>query len=176
MKKTFLVIATLFFSGIFLNQAIAQDFKGLDKSPMDLASYPDNYRVSDKVIKIIYSRPQLKGRSLSNLAKFGKKWRTGANEATEITFYKDVNFGGTLVKSGTYPMYTIPGETTWTVVLSSQLNVWGVYFHKDENDVAKVSVPVKKSDKTIDLFSIVIDKDMTIHMGWGDVVLSIPVK
>lgn len=38
------------------------------------------------------------------------------------------------------------------------------------------SVPVKKSDKTIDLFSIVIDKDMTIHMGWGDVILSIPVK
>lgn len=176
MKKTFLVIATLFFSGIFLNQAIAQDFKGLDKSPMDLASYPDNYRVSDKVIKIIYSRPQLKGRSLSNLAKFGKKWRTGANEATEITFYKDVNFGGTLVKSGTYTMYTIPGETTWTVVLSSQVNVWGVYFHKDENDVAKVSVPVKKSEKIMDLFSIVIDKDMTIHMGWGDVILSIPVK
>ena len=102
MKKTFLVIALLFFSGIFLKQAKAQDFKGLDKSPMDLASYPDNYRISDKVIKIVYSRPQLKGRSLANLAKFGKKWRTGANEATEITFFKDVNFGGTPVKSGTY--------------------------------------------------------------------------
>ena len=176
MKKTFLVIALLFFSGIFLKQAKAQDFKGLDKSPMDLASYPDNYRISDKVIKIVYSRPQLKGRSLANLAKFGKKWRTGANEATEITFFKDVNFGGTPVKSGTYTMYTIPGETNWTVVLSSQLNVWGVYFHKDENDVARVSVPVKKSEETLDLFSIVIDNEMTIHMGWGDVILSIPVE
>ena len=176
MKKTFLVIALLFFSGIFLKQAKAQDFKGLDKSPMDLASYPDNYRISDKVIKIVYSRPQLKGRSLANLAKFGKKWRTGANEATEITFFKDVNFGGTPVKSGTYTMYTIPGETNLTVVLSSQLNVWGVYFHKDENDVAKVTIPVKKSDEIIDIFSIVIDKDMTIHMGWGDVILSIPVQ
>ena len=176
MNKNLLVITILFFSGIFLNKVIAQDFKKLDKSPMDMASYPDNYRISEKVIKIIYSRPQLKGRSLANLAKFGRKWRTGANEATEITFYKDVNFGGTAVKSGTYTMYTIPGETSWTVVLSSQLNVWGVYFHKDENDVAKVSVPVKKSEKIIDLFSIVIDNDMTIHMGWGDVILSIPVK
>ena len=176
MKKTFLVVALLFFSGIFLKHAKAQDFKGLDKSPMDLASYPDNYRISDKVIKIVYSRPQLKGRSLANLAKFGKKWRTGANEATEITFFKDVNFGGTPVKSGTYTMYTIPGETNWTVVLSSQLNVWGVYFHKDENDVAKVTIPVKKSEEIIDIFSIVIDKDMTIHMGWGDVILSIPVQ
>ena len=176
MKKTFLVVALIFFSGIFLKQAKAQDFKGLDKSPMDLASYPDNYRISDKVIKIVYSRPQLKGRSLANLAKFGKKWRTGANEATEITFFKDVNFGGTPVKSGTYTMYTIPGETNWTVVLSSQLNVWGVYFHKDENDVAKVTIPVKKSEEIIDVFSIIIDKDMTIHMGWGDVILSIPVQ
>ncbi|MGB1168576.1 MAG: DUF2911 domain-containing protein [Flavobacteriaceae bacterium] len=176
MKKTFLVVALIFFSGIFLKQAKAQDFKGLDKSPMDLASYPDNYRISDKVIKIVYSRPQLKGRSLENLAKFGKKWRTGANEATEITFFKDVNFGGTPVKSGTYTMYTIPGETNWTVVLSSQLNVWGVYFHKDENDVAKVTIPVKKSEEIIDVFSIIIDKDMTIHMGWGDVILSIPVQ
>ena len=176
MKKTVLVVALLFFSGIFLKQAKAQDFKGLDKSPMDLASYPDNYRISDKVIKIVYSRPQLKGRSLTNLAKFGKKWRTGANEATEITFFKDVNFGGTPVKSGTYTMYTIPGETNWTVVLSSQLNVWGVYFHKDENDVAKVTIPIKKSEEIIDVFSIVIDKDMTIHMGWGDVILSIPVQ
>ena len=176
MKKTFLVVALLFFSGIFLKQAKAQDFKGLDKSPMDLASYPDNYRISDKVIKIVYSRPQLKGRSLANLAKFGKKWRTGANEATEITFFKDVNFGGTPVKSGTYTMYTIPGETNWTVVLSSQLNVWGVYFHKDENDVAKVTIPVKKSEEIIDIFSIVIDKDLTIHMGLGDLILSIPVQ
>ena len=176
MKKTLLTLTMFVFTIIFSNQAISQDFKGLDKSPMDIASFPDNYRISEKVIKIIYSRPQLKGRSLAKLAPLGKKWRTGANEATEITFYKDVIFGGTAVKAGTYTMYAIPGETTWTVVLSSQLNVWGVYFHKDENDVAKVSVPVKKTEETVDVFSIAIDKDMTIHMGWGDIVLSIPVE
>ena len=176
MKKIILLVAVFALTIGFSNQAIAQNFKGLDKSPMDIASFPSNYRVSEKVIKIIYSRPQLKGRSLEKLAPLGKKWRTGANEATEVTFYKDVVFGGTAVKAGTYTMYAIPGKTTWTVVLSSQLNVWGVYFHKDENDVAKVSIPVKKSEKIIDLFSIVIDKDMTIHMGWGDVILSIPVK
>ena len=176
MKKIILLVAVFALTIGFSNQAIAQNFKGLDKSPMDIASFPSNYRVSEKVIKIIYSRPQLKGRSLEKLAPLGKKWRTGANEATEVTFYKDVVFGGTAVKAGTYTMYAIPGKTTWTVVLSSQLNVWGVYFHKDENDVAKVSIPVKKSEKIIELFSIVIDKDMTIHMGWGDVILSIPVK
>jgi len=176
MKKIILLVAVFALTIGFTNQAIAQNFKGLDKSPMDIASFPSNYRVSEKVIKIIYSRPQLKGRSLEKLAPLGKKWRTGANEATEVTFYKDVVFGGTAVKAGTYTMYAIPGKTTWTVVLSSQLNVWGVYFHKDENDVAKVTIPVKQTEENLDVFSIAIDEDMTINLGWGTTLISIPVQ
>jgi hypothetical protein len=176
MKKIILLVAVFALSIGFSNQAIAQNFKGLDKSPMDIASFPSNYRVSEKVIKIIYSRPQLKGRSLEKLAPLGKKWRTGANEATEVTFYKDVVFGGTAVKAGTYTMYAVPGKATWTVALSSQLNVWGVYFHKDENDVAKVTIPVKQTEENLDVFSIAIDEDMTINMGWGSTLISIPVQ
>ena len=176
MKKIILLVAVFAFSIGFSNQAIAQNFKGLDKSPMDIASFPSNYRVSEKVIKIIYSRPQLKGRSLEKLAPLGKKWRTGANEATEVTFYKDVIFGGAAVKAGTYTMYAVPGKATWTVALSSQLNVWGVYFHKDENDVAKVTIPVKQTEENLDVFSIAIDEDMTINMGWGTTLISIPVQ
>ena len=176
MKKIILLVAVFALTIGFSNQAIAQNFKGLDKSPMDIASFPSNYRVSEKVIKIIYSRPQLKGRSLEKLAPLGKKWRTGANEATEVTFYKDVVFGGTAVKAGTYTMYAIPGKTTWTVVLSSQLNVWGVYFHKDENDVAKVTIPIKQTEENLDVFSIAIDEDMTINIGWGTTLISIPVQ
>jgi len=176
MKKIILLVAVFAFSIGFSNQAVAQNFKGLDKSPMDIASFPSNYRVSEKVIKIIYSRPQLKGRSLEKLAPLGKKWRTGANEATEVTFYKDVIFGGAAVKAGTYTMYAIPGKATWTVALSSQLNVWGVYFHKDENDVAKVTIPVKQTEENLDVFSIAIDEDMTINMGWGSTLIRIPVQ
>ena len=176
MKKIILLVAVFAFSIGFSNQAVAQNFKGLDKSPMDIASFPSNYRVSEKVIKIIYSRPQLKGRSLEKLAPLGKKWRTGANEATEVTFYKDVIFGGAAVKAGTYTMYAVPGKATWTVALSSQLNVWGVYFHKDENDVAKVTIPVKQTEENLDVFSIAIDEDMTINMGWGSTLISIPVQ
>ncbi len=166
----------LIFIVIFSNQGIAQDFKGLDKSPLDIVSFPNNYRVSDKVIKITYSRPQLKGRSIEKLVPIGKKWRTGANEATEITFYRDVIFGGIAVKAGTYSLYTIPGVEKWEVILSSQLNVWGVYFHKKENNVVAIEVPVKKVKEPIEAFSISIDKEMTIHMGWGNVVISIPVQ
>ena len=174
MKKSILTIAALIIAVIFTD-AYAQKFPDLDKSPMDVASYPSNFRRSDKVIKITYSRPQLKGRELNSLAKLGKPWRTGANEATEVTFYKDVTFGGKAVKAGTYTLYTIPGKTEWEVILSSQLNVWGAYFHKPENDVAKVKAAVKKSDESVEAFSIAIDDEMTIHMGWGNVIVSVDV-
>lgn len=176
MKKNLSILAALIFAVIFSNEANAQKFSKLDASPMDVASFPSNYRVSDKVIKIIYSRPQLKNRNLAKLAPAGKKWRVGANEATEVTFYKDVTFGGKAVKAGTYTMYAIPGEKEWTIALSSQLNVWGAYFHKDENDVARVKGKVSQSDETIEAFSIAIGEDMTIHMAWGNTIVSVPVK
>ena len=91
MKKL-LTLAIMAFAMIFTTNTIAQDFGWLDKSPMDAAAYPSSYKVSEKAVRIIYSRPQLKGRSLAELAPAGKVWRTGANEAPEITFYKDVSF------------------------------------------------------------------------------------
>ena len=176
MKKSISIIAVLVFTVIFSNQAIAQEFDPLDKSPLDVARFPYNYRISDKVVKVTYSRPKLKGRSVSKLAPSGKKWRLGANEATEITFYKDVNFGGKDIKAGTYTMYAIPGEKEWTIAISSQINVWGAYFHKDENDIARVKGSIKKADKTFEEFTIAFGDDMTMHMAWGDILVSVPVK
>ncbi len=176
MKKTLSLIAAFIIAVVFTNQADAQDFKGLDKSPMDQAAYPSSYRVSDKVAKITYSRPQLKGRSLDKLAPAGKVWRTGANEVPEVTFYKDVTFGGAAVKAGTYSLVTIPGEKEWTVILSKQLNVWGAYFYKDSEDVVRVKGAVKKSDKSIEEFSMSFGEDGTLYMGWGNTIVSVPVK
>ena len=82
----------------------AQKFAPIDKSPMDAASFPSSYKVSDKNVKVIYGRPQLKGRSLSELIPNGKQWRTGANEAVEITFYKNMQVAGTVIKAGTYTL------------------------------------------------------------------------
>lgn len=176
MKKTFSIIAALILAVVFTNDANAQKFRPLDKSPMDQASYPSSYRVSDKVMKITYSRPQLKGRSVAKLAPAGKVWRLGANEAAEVTFYKNVTFGGKAVKAGTYTMYAIPGDGEWTVILSKQLNVWGSYFYKESEDVARVKGKVSKSEKPIEAFSISIDDNMVVHMGWGNTIVSVPVK
>ena len=164
---------------LFSTEAMAQEFKGLDKSPMDAASYPSSYRISDKLVKITYGRPQLKGRALAKLAPNDKVWRTGANEAPEITFYKDVKFGGKDVKAGTYTLFTIPGTTEWTVILSTAKNVWGSYFYNETEDVVRVTAPVKKSEKTIEIFSITFkgeDNNATMYLGWGDIIIPVPVK
>ncbi|OSY87201.1 asparagine synthetase B [Tenacibaculum holothuriorum] len=179
MKKSILTIVFFAFALIFSSEATAQEFAELDKSPMDAATYPSSYRNSDKLVKVVYSRPQLKKRSLSKLAPNGKVWRTGANEAAEITFYKDVTFGDKKVKAGTYSLFTIPGDKEWTVIISSALNVWGSYFYKENEDVARVTAPVTKSKKSIEEFSVAFDgedNNATMYLGWGNVIVSVPIK
>ena len=173
------VLKTLVFTLalIFSYSANAQKFPDLDPSPMDAATYPDNYKISEKSIKVIYSRPQLKGRDISKLAPNDDVWRTGANEATEITFYKPVKFGNTKVKAGTYSLFTIPGEKEWTIILSSDVNIWGAYTYKEDNDVARIKVPVTESKEILEAFSIVFEESPTgadMHMGWSTLRVKVP--
>jgi hypothetical protein len=177
MKKTFLSIAIFAITFISSTQVSAQEFSELDKSPMDAAAYPSSYKVSEKVVKVTYGRPQLKGRDLAKLAPEGKVWRTGANEAPEITFYKDVTFGDKAVKAGTYSLFTIPAKKgDWTVIISTAKNVWGSYFYKESEDVVRVNGTISESEKSIEAFSMMFDKDMTLKMGWGNTVISVPIS
>lgn len=175
MKKliTLAVVALAFIAAPTAN---AQEFK-VDKSPMDQTAFPTSYREAKKDIKVTYSRPQLKGRSLSKLAPNGEVWRTGANEAVEVTLYKNMKLGTTPIKAGTYTLYTIPGDKEWTVILNTDLNVWGSYFYKEENDVARINVPVETSEDSLEYFGMEfteVDKGAHLHMGWGTMRIQVP--
>ena len=177
MKNSILTIAIFVTTLISSLQLTAQEFKSLDKSPMDMAAFPSSYKISDKIVKVIYSRPQLKGRDLVKLAPPEKIWRTGANEAAEITFYKDVIFGGKALKAGTYSLFTIPSlDGDWTVIINSARNVWGSYYYKQDQDVVRVSSKTTKTEENIEAFSMVFDEDMTLKMGWGKTVISVSIK
>ncbi|MFD2823185.1 DUF2911 domain-containing protein [Lacinutrix iliipiscaria] len=175
-KPTLISTLTMAFIMLLSLTVTAQEFPDLNKSPMDAASFPSHYKESNKSVKIIYSRPQLKGRSLETLAPNGKQWRTGANEAAEITFYKDTDVAGTLIKAGTYTLSTIPGETEWTFIFSSDLNVWGTYFYNEANDVARVKGNVTNSDTSLEAFSIAFDDGGTMHLGWGNTRVALPMN
>tara|TARA_R110001583_G_scaffold49679_2_gene155476 strand:+ start:2104 stop:2646 length:543 start_codon:yes stop_codon:yes gene_type:complete len=179
MKKNVFVIAFLAIVLMVSNEMTAQEFAKLDVSPMDAAAYPSSYKEANKMVKIIYSRPQLKGRTVAELAPNGAVWRTGANEATEITFYKDVIFGDEAVKAGSYTLFTIPGDEEWTVILSTAKNVWGSYFYNESEDVVRVTGTVSNIEEVIEAFSIAFDgtdNDATMYLGFGNTVVTVPIK
>ncbi|OAB79547.1 DUF2911 domain-containing protein [Cochleicola gelatinilyticus] len=175
--RNLLATTTMAFLLLFTIQINAQEFKDLDKSPMDVAAFPSDYKDANKLIKIQYSRPQLKGRTLQKLAPNGEVWRTGANEAAELTLYADMMLGDTKVKAGTYTFYVIPGAKEWTAIVSTDLNVWGSYFYKEGNDVARITVPVTEDNKALEAFSIAFDKSddgVDMHLGWGTTRVKVP--
>jgi len=171
--KNLIAVFSLLFAMVSLVQA--QDKKP-PVSPKVTVESPD------KSIKIVYGQPSKKGRVIfgpegsTSLEKYGKVWRTGANEATEVTFKHDVMFGGKMVKAGTYTLFTIPGEKEWSVLLNSTLGQWGSYEYEKikGNDVAKVTVPVSANKKPIEKLTITPSNN-SIAIAWDNVTVSVPV-
>ena len=178
MKKSTIITTIAFGITMLLSSnANAQKFPGLDKSPMDMAAYPNDYKDANKTARIIYSRPQLKGRTLNELTPEGKVWRTGANEVPEITFYKDVKLGNTKIKAGSYSFLTIPGKDSYTVIINKDLNVSGSTTYKDTNEVARLKVPVTEGEESLENFSMVFtkaDNGIVLNLGWDKLRVGIP--
>ena len=137
-KKIFIMSAVLLLITILFDQnTYAQDFKEHDKAPHDISYYRKNM-VEKPLIIVIYGRPQKNDQEVfGTVVEYGKVWRTGANEATEVKFYQDLLFGDIKVTAGTYVLLTIPGETEWDVILSSNVDVWGSYQYNPNFNVAK---------------------------------------
>ena len=160
----------------------AQKMAGLDKSPMDMAYYPDNFAHDRKfapkligdspaLVRVTYSRPAKKEREIfGKLIPYNEVWRTGANESTEIKFYKDVTIQGKKVKAGTYTLFTIPNANEWTIIINSDVDFWGAYSYNQANDILRINVPVKKSEEVIEIFSIqlskISDSEAVIRLAW----------
>lgn len=135
-------------------------------------------------VKVVYSRPFKKGRLIfgeekdNALVPHGKYWRLGANEATEITFSKEVNFAGKPVPAGRYRMYAVPQAETWEVSLNSELGKFGYFEPNYALDVVKVKVPVATAPTETEQLTIDFDPDSTgINMNvlWDKTLVRIPI-
>lgn len=159
---------------------------GLDKSPMDMCYYPIDYpklkmsgNVTEPLIaRLIYSRPQKNNRVIfGNLIKYGAAWRLGANEATEIEFFKEVNITGKKVQKGRYVIYCVPQENNWTIVLNSDLYTWGLKIDSTQ-DQYKFNIPVARTRFPYELFTMEFekaDKGMQLNMEWDSLKASLPI-
>ena len=174
MKKTITLLVIILLGTTLSSNA--QKFAGIQKSPTDISSAKAD-RGQKPDIKVIYSRPQKKGRTIfGELVPFDKVWRTGADEATEIKLFKDMMLGDTIVKAGTYSLFTIPGEKEWTIILNSDLDLWGAYSYDEGKDIARIKVPVSEA-KELEAFSIAFEKtDNGYHMflAWDTTLVKVP--
>jgi hypothetical protein len=124
-----------------------------DKSPMDVCYYPDNYpvlKIQNKVTqppacRIVYSRPFKNGREVyGELIEFGKIWRLGANEATELELFKDAKVNNQKLKKGRYSMFAIPYPDKWTIIINKDTDVWGAFQYDQNKDVTRFDVKTEK--------------------------------
>ncbi|TCJ13546.1 DUF2911 domain-containing protein [Flaviaesturariibacter flavus] len=159
----------------------------LDKSPMDMAYCPANYpvlKIQDKaseplLARVIYSRPLMNGRTIfGDLVPYNEVWRLGANEATEVEFYREVRIGGKKLAKGKYTLYAIATPTQWTVIFNKETDTWGAFKYDEKKDVARVTVPVEKLDAPVEPFTILFDKaDATnrLVIAWDMARVSVPI-
>ncbi|HVU33464.1 MAG TPA: DUF2911 domain-containing protein [Opitutaceae bacterium] len=139
-------------------------------------------RVGLTDIEVVYSRPGMKGRHIFGtgdvLVPYGEVWRTGANEATRITFSTAVKFGGADVPAGTYALFSIPGPQEWTVILNKVTGQWGAYSYDAKNDLVRVTVPAMSVAEPMETFTIDVndirDDSATLNLEWDRT--RVPVK
>ncbi|MBL3658146.1 DUF2911 domain-containing protein [Fulvivirga sediminis] len=100
-------------------------------------------KYEETYVKVTYSQPHKRNRKIfGTLVPYGQVWRTGANEATEITLTGDVLLNETdTLKAGTYSIFSIPNADKWTIIINKELGQWGAYNYNQEADALRFEVP-----------------------------------
>lgn len=164
MKKlTFLLVALLAATTILQAQIKTP-------APSPVAKLTQEVGLTNVTIE--YSRPSSKGRKIfGDLVPYNEMWRTGANASTKVTFGDDVMAGGNKLPKGTYALYTIPGEKTWTIIFHKNLTYWGTggKDYKVEDDACRFEVPVQSAGVSVESFTIDVNN---IKNNGADIILS----
>jgi hypothetical protein len=125
-------------------------------------------RYKDAYLKITYSQPQKRGREIfGKLLPYGEVWRTGANEATELLTTKNIQINGTLLKAGVYSLFTIPQKDKWTIIINSEVGLWGAYNYNSKLDVMNESFTIELNHR---------NEMADLLLYWDKIKISIPIK
>ncbi len=135
-------------------------------------------RVGLTDIEIIYSRPGVKNRTIfGGIVPYGQVWRTGANQATKVTFSTPVKLEGIDIPAGTYALFTIPGETEWTIIINKGATQWGAFQYKEKDDIVRFKVTPATLAESIETFTIefnhIRDESAVLNLVWDKTVVPI---
>jgi hypothetical protein len=132
-------------------------------------------------IELSYSRPGMKGRKVyGDLVPFGNVWRTGANQATTLTFGEEVTIGGTKIPAGKYGLLSIPEKANWTLIITRQTDVTSPSAYKKESDVVRVtakttSIPAKVETFTMQ-FANIKPNSCELQILWENTMVTLPIS
>ncbi|MDO5607071.1 MAG: DUF2911 domain-containing protein [Capnocytophaga sp.] len=173
MKPLYFFILLLF----SLEIISAQEFHYPMASPKQ--SITQQFSVSE--ISVNYSRPAVRERKIfGELVPFGKIWRAGANDATNITFGQDILFGGKPVKKGTYAIFITPQEREWTVVLNYDADAWGAFSYDPNDNIIEIKVPVitsKEIQERLEYsFEGIDNEKVHLTIKWEYSMIEIPIE
>ncbi len=187
IKSIVLRVSVLAFFGAFLLTAFGCEPKkpvdpqtaqnGNRKSPIAIASIKHD----GTYIKVVYGQPYRRGRTIfGEWEPWGKVWRTGANEATEITITEPVLMGEQAITPGTYALFTIPEPDSFTVILNHELGQWGAFEYKPERDYKRMKFPVQNLETPVEAFTIEFAEPeysmTTMTLKWDVVQVDIPIR
>ena len=168
-------------------QGSANLYAGVDVSPMDMCYFPIDYpklkianaTTGPPLVRVIYSRPHLQRRRLfHDILKYDEPWRLGANEATEIDFYRSATIQKSKVLPGRYILYAIPHPGAWTIVLNSNIDSWGLK-QDSTKDVHRFRIPVTSGNPSLEYFTMMFEKTnegTDLVMAWEDVMAKLPIS
>jgi hypothetical protein len=142
-----------------------------------------NLTSGELTVSIPYSRPSVRNRLIFGtetqqaLQPYGKYWRLGANESTEITINRDVTFNDQPLKAGTYRMYAIPGPDNFEIILNTELGTWGALEPDHDLDILHTKVPVQKLQTPVEQYTITLKattSGIDVIFEWSDTKFTLP--
>ncbi len=162
-KLTFTFLTLLLATAV----SVAQQIQMPQASPTAKISQ----QVGLTAVTLDYSRPSTKGRKIfGELVPYGEIWRTGANGATVLTFSTEVVISGKTIPAGSYALYSIPGKTEWTIILSKNTKLWGAIGYNQAEDQVRFKVEPSKTSKKYETFEIsfnnLTDNGADLSMKW----------
>ncbi len=155
--------------------AVAQNKQPLSPPAQATLTFADG-----KTVTVDYSRPSMRNRKIfGGLVPYDQVWRTGANAATSLKTDVDLNIGGTKVPAGSYTLYTLPGMSSWQLIINKQTGQWGTKYDQSQ-DLARIPMQVTQRPSGLELFTISFDKtggdSAVLKLEWENTIANVNVK
>ena len=132
-------------------------------------------RVANTDIEVVYDRPVARGRELfGGIVPFDEVWNPGANDATAVTFSREVTVDGHRLQAGSYSLWAIPSAEEWTVIFSRAADVYHTPYPGKEHDALRLAIAPHQGSHVETLtfyFPMVEGKETELRLHWGETVV-----